>query len=217
MNTASTLMGELARLEPGTRIYVSGQMTDNDAWRTEFGSARQYLEELGHAGVLPTENGLPEDAPWGDHLKADLAVIDTCGAVLMLTNWKLSRGARIEHDYAIGTGKLVLYQSRHDGDLFLADKIIAATCESSGITVEQLQSWTRTQVLANARLVVMELVSRSTELSCTQIGVLINRDHSTVASRRGGFSDLYKYNKPFRELVDSVLSRLPGLNKPKNY
>lgn len=215
-NIVGQTLGEaLARLESGTRVYVSGQITDNAGWRTEFESARDYLERFDLVGVLPTENGLPFEESWGNHLKADLAVIDGCDAVLMLQNWNLSRGARIEHEYSIGTRKVIFYQSKVDGDLILADKIISTVCRVSGITVDQLRSETRTQRLANARLVVIGLTLRLTELRHSQIAALIHRDHSTVTTRRDSFSDLYRFNKEFRRLVDSVVGEIAELQNLK--
>lgn len=205
----------LARLESGTRVYVSGKITDNDLWRAEFETAREYLGTFGLVGVIPSENGLPATSQWGEHLKADLAIIDGCDAVLMLQNWKLSRGARIEHEYAIGTQKIVFYQSKADGDLVLTDKIINTVCRVQGITVEQMRSENRSQPLAAARLVVIGLACKATELRHSQIAALINRDHSTVTTRRDSFSYLYRFNKEFRRLVDSVVGEIAELQNLK--
>lgn len=216
VSTAGMPLGErLARLEAGTRVYVSGRITDNDEWEAEFNTAREYLGTFGHVGVLPVENGLPFSSSWGDHLKADLSVIDGCDAILMLQNWKLSRGARIEHEYAVGTRKIVFYQSKNDADLILADKIIGTVCRVSGITVDEMRSGVRTNRLANARLVIIGLVSRTTDLRQQQVASLINRDHSTVATRMATFSDLYKYNKDFRQLVNKVVDGMPELVNQK--
>ena len=43
-------------------------------------------------------------------MKADIRMLLECGGIFMLTGWEKSRGARLEYDIAIQTGKTIVYQ-----------------------------------------------------------------------------------------------------------
>lgn len=49
-----------------------------------------------------------------------------------------------------------------------------------GIKVKDLKGPRRTKTLANARVLTYALLRRLTNLSYPEIGILLNRDHSTV-------------------------------------
>jgi len=58
------------------------------------------LRAMGHAVFSPTENGLPADSAWGEHMRADIAALMSCGRVALLPGWEKSRGAQLEHHIA---------------------------------------------------------------------------------------------------------------------
>lgn len=91
------------------RIYVSGPITGlkEEEYREHFAKAKAFIENMGCEAVIPTENGLPADADYKDHISADIANLVKCDAVLMLYDWYHSRGARMEqfvaHELGIPT------------------------------------------------------------------------------------------------------------------
>lgn len=80
------------------RIYISGKIGDphNPHVRPKFNSAAQQLAAADFEPVNPLDNGLPADAPWIEHILADLRLLATCDGVYLLPDWTDSDGARIE-------------------------------------------------------------------------------------------------------------------------
>jgi chromosomal replication initiator protein len=62
----------------------------------------------------------------------------------------------------------------------LGNTILQAVAEQFGTTVEMLKHETRVSGIVRARQVAMYLLRRDAELSTTEVGALLNRDHTTV-------------------------------------
>ena len=88
------------------RIYISGRITGlpYPIAVKRFAVAARRLSELGYHPVNPIYNGLPRDATWAEHLRADLATLRRCDGVCMLRGWERSRGAQIERRAALKRG-----------------------------------------------------------------------------------------------------------------
>lgn len=87
------------------RVYISGPITDMpDCNRSAFADAENKLRALGYDPVNPLHNGLPPDAAWARHMKADIKLLMDCDALVWLDGWDKSRGARIEIKLADGLG-----------------------------------------------------------------------------------------------------------------
>lgn len=93
------------------KIYISGPISGRKREEVEahFGEARQIIEECGYIAVSPLDNGLTPDAPWREHMTADISMLLGCDAILMLFEWKRSKGARIEHTIASEAGMTIFY------------------------------------------------------------------------------------------------------------
>lgn len=94
------------------RIYISGQITGLDLKMAEeyFKAAEQVITDMGHIAINPMVI-LPysPELTWENYMVADIKAIFTCDAMLMLENWKNSKGAKIEHAIAQGKGIDVYY------------------------------------------------------------------------------------------------------------
>ena len=92
------------------KVYISGPMTgipDNN--RDEFSRMASLLQAKGHEPVNPHDiavevNARIKDPKYLDYLKADLSVLMTCDAYVLLDGWGDSRGARIEKSHADDVG-----------------------------------------------------------------------------------------------------------------
>ena len=80
------------------KIYISGPISGHDleVRRRVFSDAAKAAAALGFEPVSPFDNGVPEDAPWEDHMRADIEMLLDCHAILMLPGWKDSKGATTE-------------------------------------------------------------------------------------------------------------------------
>lgn len=94
-----------------SKIYISGKIGGEpmDDVRRKFAAAGTKLRALGMETVNPLDNGLPEDAPWEKHMAKDMAMLAGCDAIYMLPDWTDSRGAGMEHDFAVHMGMTVIY------------------------------------------------------------------------------------------------------------
>ncbi len=93
------------------RVYISGPITGMaDRNRGAFESAESALVDLGFEPVNPLRNGLPETACWTAHMRADIALLVTCQAIVMLPGWIKSRGATLERHIAdqLGIARILL-------------------------------------------------------------------------------------------------------------
>lgn len=96
-----------------TKIYISGKISglETEEVKSLFNQAEQSLKLRGFETVNPLDV-LPyqEHLTWEDYMIADIKALFDCKAIFMLTNWKDSRGARIEHNIANELGLRIIYQ-----------------------------------------------------------------------------------------------------------
>lgn len=92
------------------KVYISGAIAghDLDERKAAFKAAERKLAELGYDPVNPFDNGVPDDAHWREHMRADIAMLVQCDLIYMLRGWELSKGAKLEHDVATSCGIRVL-------------------------------------------------------------------------------------------------------------
>lgn len=83
---------------PPACLYVSGPITGMPNWNLPaFESACAALQRAGYAFTSPLENGLPRDAEWQEHMRADIVLmLQKCQAVVLLPGFQHSRGAMAE-------------------------------------------------------------------------------------------------------------------------
>lgn len=101
----------------GKRIYISGAIAhhDFDERVRAFQCAAEYIKAQGGTPVNPFDNGVPVNAGWREHMKADIHALTECDGILMLRGWELSKGAKIEFDVATSCGLEVWYQYQSNG------------------------------------------------------------------------------------------------------
>lgn len=94
------------------KVYISGPISGGNLKKREkaFDEAAVSLIVQGYKPVNPFANGLPADASYGDHMRADLKMMLDCDAIFMLRGWSSSRGAVIEKKVAAACGMTILYQ-----------------------------------------------------------------------------------------------------------
>lgn len=90
-------------------IYISGPMTGlPDLNKPAFHTAAALLHRAGYAVVNPACNGLPDEAPWGAHLRQDIKQLMDCTGVATLPGSAASKGARLELHNARALGMPVM-------------------------------------------------------------------------------------------------------------
>lgn len=96
------------------RVYISGAIAHHDLTerKAAFGSAERFLLLKGFDPVNPFKNGLPDEAHWRKHMRADIALLLGCDCIYMLRGWELSKGAKLELDVASSCGIEVWFENQ---------------------------------------------------------------------------------------------------------
>lgn len=92
-------------------IFISGKVTGDNLANVKFLNASLTLENLfgrrAHI-ISPTDIDL-NGMSWEDCMDITVTILKHCDTVVFLPDWKDSKGARQEHEYAVNNGKKILY------------------------------------------------------------------------------------------------------------
>ena len=92
------------------KVYISLPITGKDLQQQKSyaGHVASFLSEAGFTPVNPFDNGLGDDAPYEEHIKADLRLMLYCDAIILCEGWLMSKGCVIESNVAIVCGLTVI-------------------------------------------------------------------------------------------------------------
>jgi hypothetical protein len=96
------------------RVYISGQISGLPIEKAKriFDKAETALWASGYTPVNPMkEVPYNEKYEWEDYMKADIKLLMDCEGICMLPNWRLSRGAIVEHNLGCTLGMKVIYSN----------------------------------------------------------------------------------------------------------
>lgn len=98
------------------KIYISGKITgiEHNVAKEYFDNVALSLRRAGYDAVNPMEI-CPYNPNWSweQYMANDIEALLFCDSIFMLSNWKDSKGARIEHFIAQETGKTIYYAETH--------------------------------------------------------------------------------------------------------
>jgi hypothetical protein len=99
------------------KIYISGKITglEHEVAKMYFKVVEDKLRDAGHTPMNPMEL-VPYHAEnkYEDYMAEDVRILLACEAILMLENWRDSKGARIEHFIAHEFGLPIYYMQNHN-------------------------------------------------------------------------------------------------------
>ena len=79
------------------KYYLSGAITSQPDFKDYF---RKFEEELRYWGVTdifnPAATDWPKDVRWEVCMKFDIKILVDCDCMVLLPNWKKSKGAKVE-------------------------------------------------------------------------------------------------------------------------
>ena len=90
------------------KIYIAGKITGLDNYKELFNKAEKEFLEKGYKVINPSI--LPEGFEWAEYMGICYKMIDICNEIHFLNNWLDSKGAILEHMYAVENGKKITYQ-----------------------------------------------------------------------------------------------------------
>lgn len=92
------------------RLYIAGPMTGHDGLNfPAFNAAAAKYRARGCFVLNPAELVPEQGTPWDECMRKDIAALVTCEEIVMLPGWQRSKGARLEHEIAIGLGMSIIY------------------------------------------------------------------------------------------------------------
>lgn len=184
------------------KVYISGKITGLPLSEAEerFKDAEELISALNLIPVNPLNNGLPRHSSWEEHMTRDIELLKQCEAIFMLENWEDSRGAKIEYDFAIGSGKTIMYENQISNGRDL-QKLTKAIHEVTGLTIKDLTDERRTRDTVFARMI---FAWHCKDMRPDDIGRIINRDRCTVSYYLNRYEDEVKYNPAFAKLANKV-------------
>lgn len=86
--------------------YLSGPITGWNGYAEAFSEVENALIEQGHTVINPAT--MPDGLKARDYLRVCLAMIEAADTLVLLPNWKYSRGVEIEKLYAEYIGLRVM-------------------------------------------------------------------------------------------------------------
>jgi len=89
-------------------IYIAGKINGLNDYKERFAIAEKQLQELGYITMNPAVLG--EGFPYAVYMPICLPMLEACESIYMLSNWKDSKGARLEHEYAKVQNKKIIYE-----------------------------------------------------------------------------------------------------------
>lgn len=78
------------------KVYLSGAITNNPKYKEEFASTAKYLKRLGFKVFNPASYPEHKAWEWEDYLRRDIPLLCKCDAIIMINDWRTSKGARLE-------------------------------------------------------------------------------------------------------------------------
>ena len=163
------------------KIYISGPISGLplETVYNNFTNVEAQLLEQGYEPVNPFNNGLPTNATWEEHMRADLRLLLDCDAIYMLEGWEKSRGARIEYALAVDLKLDIQYQFKYSHALNIDLSIYA---EPLNLTLSDILSRCRKIRCLLPRQVIMHHLRYVKGISLIDIGRAFGLDHSTISN-----------------------------------
>lgn len=100
------------------RIYISGPITGIPNYKEIFDKAEEKLKaEYSEAEIInPAMVVLPASCTHEDYMRIDLMLLDLADAIYLLKGWDKSKGACMEHEYAIAKDLIILKEESWEKD-----------------------------------------------------------------------------------------------------
>lgn len=98
-------------------LFISGKITGDDNFKAKFKQVQDKLIKQGHRVLNPCWiDAEMANLEHSEYLHIDFAMIDIADGIYMLSDWQDSTGAKMEYDYALKSGKEVIFEMEKNCD-----------------------------------------------------------------------------------------------------
>lgn len=98
-------------MQRGRIVYLSGRISGNENYKSDFASAQRFLEQMGYIVINPAQlEEVAEGLTNEQYIQICYRLIDIAEITFMVSGWQKSKGATAELSYAKSLGKEVKYQ-----------------------------------------------------------------------------------------------------------
>ena len=95
----------------GKIVYLSGKITDNPNYKSEFACAELFLIQMGYIVINPADiEEIVDGLTYEQIIQICYRLVDISDIIFMVSGWQKSKGANAELSYAKSLGKKVMYQ-----------------------------------------------------------------------------------------------------------
>jgi phenolic acid decarboxylase len=192
------------------KVYIAGKISGLPSGEVEqkFSHAEWLLEDIGVEPVNPLKNGLNRSCSWNQHIARDVALLLECDGILMLTDWKDSKGASIEYFIANKQEMTVLFESVIAREHEVVTKIQDAIYEVTGMSFDDYSIKGRYRDRFFARVVF----AHHCHMNNIDVIRYINRDRTVIYHYLKTYRNEMKVNSEFRDMA----TRVADILNPKN-
>lgn len=93
------------------KIYISGLISGDEKHAEKlFQQKETELLAQGFEVVNPFKLDHNHDKRWDQYLKVDIKALMDCDLIYMLNSWRMSKGAKLEHELAMKLGFGLVYE-----------------------------------------------------------------------------------------------------------
>ena len=98
-------------LKTKKKIYIAGPITGmEEKAKVKFNEAETLLRAKGYEVINPMKLPHFHDKEWKSYMKECLQALFDCDEIFMLTGWRKSKGAVLEHKVALGLDLEIHYK-----------------------------------------------------------------------------------------------------------
>lgn len=90
------------------KVYIAGKITGNRFYKIGFAFMRlKLLLKFGIKNAVMNPAKMESGFTWQEYMNVCYKMIDACDCLIMLKDWKDSKGAKLEYEYAKEKGKAI--------------------------------------------------------------------------------------------------------------
>lgn len=90
------------------KVYIAGRISGTPDFKERFAAAERWLEQQGFTDIFNPAAKQPEGLTYKEYIDRDLKELMGCDAIYLMPDWEESKGARLEKNYALTTGMVII-------------------------------------------------------------------------------------------------------------